>query len=862
LANLLATALLWGAKIGGIMEVIKGGFSYNATDERTIHQQRAITAQINNNFIQVGAVFLQMAGKMPFNSDWYKRKFRDTNLQEWIDNPTYRDLNLGFNLQFGWLDVDIDAEDVRYNHAIISAFKFLGIDTRFAFGRLSKNVASHLLVQLSDADIANYDMMKEFEPGEFKLDSKRFKSELRSMGPVSTDSPNTVKEARQTVMPGSVYLAKNDASKYDISVWYTSSGIATSVGEVAATTPHRTTFAQLVTGIAFGTFLYIMQPHWMEGSRQSFATTLSGWLARLVIESKGINENEGVQRGTFCPVSSPEVAESMLDFLCEALGDREVYMRKRVFRDALKKLENNPDAKIRGWKTLGDEIGAEPLQALRIVFMPGIDVTPLTKMAEVYVYDDSDDQYVDRERFLSQLNFTHDPATLMRRHSNDFMEVAGKMKPLFKIFEASPLRRRVSGRELYPDFQPGSIFRLSRSGDIVPDDQDAEPGTVTMFNTWRGWPILPTENPDEVLIHKCNLMMDKLFGYLTQDNKTQMEWIKKWISWIVQFPGQKQQVAPVFIGGQGVGKSFFGNTFLGQLFQNQWGSASPKVLEGGFSVEPFINKMIVFIDEAKFHNEASVDEIKKIIRNVELGGQEKYLSSKTHRLFSRVVFASNRFDIGINQRNVRDRALFYMKTYDKEFLHMSDLGFEKWAVTLKPFFKEFSDFIRRKDVKEHFMYIFNTTPVEQAALEDVSISAGDDTHIVESNMSHPRRAAKAIVEEGRIWEDLDISATFTIPEFNKRVEDISKSMQLRYAQPRVVFDEFQSAGLLEPHIENNSRMWRFKYKIGTLTEMFGLSIGVELSPRFVFTDEDFGVNDSKLLGSKLWKGSNSSRLKI
>jgi len=39
------------------MEQIKGGFAFNNADELLINQQRSITAQINNNFIQVGATF-------------------------------------------------------------------------------------------------------------------------------------------------------------------------------------------------------------------------------------------------------------------------------------------------------------------------------------------------------------------------------------------------------------------------------------------------------------------------------------------------------------------------------------------------------------------------------------------------------------------------------------------------------------------------------------------------------------------------------------------------------------------------------------------------------------------------------------
>lgn len=842
------------------MESIKGGFAFNSADETIINQQRAITAQINNNFIQVGAVFLQMSGKSPFTSDWFKRKFRDTNLQEWIDDPNMKSLNLGFNLQFGWLDVDIDSEDTRYNKCLISAFKHLGVDTRFAFGRMSRGVPSHIMVQLNETDLNNYDMLKGFEPKEFRIDGKRYKAELRSMGPLPQDSPNTIKESRQTVMPGSIYTHKTDSGKYDISAWYAGNGkLATHIGEIAATTPRKTSFSTLITGIAFGTFLYVMQPHWIEGGRQQFTIKVAGWLARLVRESQGINENEGTAQGTYCPIGTPETAEDMLEFICKEMSDNEAFMRKRVFRDAIKKLENNPDAKIPGWPSLEAEIGIEAMLALRTVFMPGVDVSPLTQMADRYIYDETDDKYIDRDRFYTISNFVHDGSELDRRHRNDLMEVAGKMKPVFKLFESSPLRRRVGGRDLYPDFPPGAIFRLSRAGDTIPDDQDSEPGTMTMFNTWRGWPILPTKSVDEALLAKCNQMMNQLFAYLTQDNKDQIEWLKKWIAWTVQNPGQKQQVAPVFVGGQGVGKSFFGNIFLEQLFQNQWGSASPKILEGVFSVEPFINKMFVFIDEAKFYSESSTDEIKKLIRADRMGGAEKFMSARTYRIFARVVFASNKFDMNIGQQNMQDRALFYLKTYDKEFLGKNEVDFRTWAVTLKPFFDEFLVFIHRMEVKEHFMHLFNALSVNRHEIEDTALSSGTDSRIVESNMSYARRVAKYIIEEGRIWEDLDISAPFTTAEFNKRVADSCDSMRIRFVQPRHVFNEFASAGLLEPWVLGTNKFWRFKYKIGTLTEMMGQAIGVTLESRFTFTESDFGPNDSKLMGAEPWRGSLNSR---
>ena len=844
-----------GAKM---FETIKGGFAFSDADEKLINQQRSITAQINENFIPVGATFLQMSGKNPFVSDWYKKKFRDTNLQEWIDNPDMRVLNLGFNLQLGWLDVDIDAEDPRYNQSVIKAFKFLGVDTRFAFGRVSRGVPSHLMVQLNKVDLEHYDIVKVYEPKEVWLGGKKFKCELRSMGVMPPDGSNAIKESKQTVMPGSIYSHKVKVNQYDISVWYTpDSKPAISVGEIAATTPHNASYSTLVTGIAFGTFLYLLQPHWQEGSRQALANKVAGWLARIVRESQGINDNEGISQGTYCPIGTPEIAESLIEFVCKELGDEEAYMRKRTFRDAITKLDNNPDAKIPGWPAMEGELGAEAMMALRTVFMPGVDVTPLTAMAEQYIFDKRADRYIDREAFNSMLGFVYDSTELERYHRNDFIEVAGKSKPLFKIFETSPLRRRVHGSDLYPDLPPGTVFRLSNENEVVPDDQEHKSGTITMFNTWRGWSIKPAPNPDPALLVTCNDMLDRLLGYLTQDNKAQIAWLKQWIAWTIQFPGQKQQIAPVLVGAQGIGKSFFGNIFLRALFQTQWGSASPKVLEGNFAIEPFINKMIVFIDEAKFYNEASTDEIKKLIRSVDMGGAEKFQSARTYSIFARIVFASNRFDMNIGQANMQDRALYYIKTYDKEFLGKTDNAFKTWAVTLKPFFADFNTFLKRLDVKQHFMHIFSTLPVDIQEIEDTETSSANDKHIIESNMSYPRRVAKAIIEEGRIWEDLDISAPFPMGEFNKRVADICDAAGIRFVQPRYVMEEFNSAGLLTPVVVNNSKMFRFRYKIGTLTKEFGVAINVELEPRFVFEDSDFGPNETDLLGAQPWKGTNS-----
>lgn len=292
--------------------------------------------------------------------------------------------------------------------------------------------------------------------------------------------------------------------------------------------------------------------------------------------------------------------------------------------------------------------------------------------------------------------------------------------------------------------------------------------------------------------------------------------------------------------------------------QSLWGTASPKLLEGAFAIEPFIGKMCVFIDEAKFHSEASTEEIKKLIRNVNIGGAEKFQSARNYRIFSRVIFASNHFDMNLGQANIQDRALFYIKAYDKDHLNMSSTDFRQWTVTLKPFFDEYQDLLNRKDVREHYMHIFSTLEVDRHVIEDTKFSSSADNDIISSNMSWARKVAKYIIEEGRIVEDCDISMPFAPGDLNKKVSEVCKEIGMLPVQGSRVLTEFKDAGVIEPYIENSRNMLRFKYKIGTLTEAFGRAISVTMEPRFQFTEEDMGDNDTTIAAPKGYKGLNKN----
>src|SRR5690606_30027497 len=141
----------------------------------------------------------------------------------------------------------------------------------------------------------------------------------------------------------------------------------------------------------------------------------------------------------------------------------------------------NPDAKVPGWNSMNELLGGEALMALRTVLQPGSDVSKLTSMAERYIYDETDNKYIDRERHSIYGNFVHDGSDLERRHKGDIIFVAGKPREAFKVFESSNMRKRVGTRDMYPDLGPGGIYRIDVMGAVVPDEADVD--ALTVFNT-------------------------------------------------------------------------------------------------------------------------------------------------------------------------------------------------------------------------------------------------------------------------------------------------------------------------------------------------------------------------------------------
>ena len=816
----------------------------SADEWSAVNTQRAITTSVNREIVKVGAVYLRSTSKIPVNDNWSASKYLDTNLQDWIDNELFKWNNVGFNLQQGWVDIDIDGDDSDYNKCIHQAMQHVGVDCRLAFGRRSVGAPCHFLVQLPEEEARSFEDFKRFEPKPVRIKNQKFYTEIRS-------GDNQSADAKQTVVPGSIYV---EGSRADISVWWNGQGsVAKSLNELTQTTPRSVNFDWLVRAIAFGTILYLIKPQWVAGTRQQTALQFNGWLARVVDESYAMNNSEQLSQEVHCPIDTDDIAESLLQLICDATGDEEAFMRKRVYKDARSKLSRNPDAKIPGWPAMRKLLGEEIVQALRNVCIPGTDTNVLMQLVEQYVYVRSEGDYIDRVAFNSPAEKFEFPAeVLYRTHKPDTIMIAGKPKEAFKSFEMSKMRVNVDTSDVYPMKSPGEIFRMSRSKGIIEDEEESNDSHL-IFNAWRGWDHKPPVVVNLLLMKQCEEKLDRVLGWLTCDRKEQAEWIKQWLAWIIQHPGDKQQIAWAVVGGQGVGKSFIGNVFCNAIFGRLHGMVSGKSIGERFSISSFVGKIFVFADEVKFKSTGAVDEIKLLIRNVRQHGELKGIDSRDYNLYARLMFASNNMNVKLSESNRTDRALFYTKAYTPEFMNISQVAFQEWALLHKPFFDEFSEFLQRTDVKQHYMQMFTQMPVNRHQIEDIRYSSSRDPDIMIHNISGARKIAKIIVENGYVFPDLDISTPFSDHEFMTHVGELLKVLS-ENVRPAWVLDEFKSLNLLERVKTDKGMKLRFKWRIGTLTEKFSEAIDIKIEPRFEFGPGDYGLNENK--GDKIthWKG--------
>ena len=381
-----------------------------------------------------------------------------------------------------------------------------------------------------------------------------------------------------------------------------------------------------------------------------------------------------------------------------------------AFLHAEGQLERNPSAHVPGWSSLEDALGIQAKIGIRRAFRAGLDLTMIESLAERYIYDETESCYLDRASMLQGLRFdkkTYEELAHTWEPQSTLDLNKKKTANPFRIYAASKLRVDVKQQEFFPGHEPGAILRFSPLHRIMGKDQDRQPDEYFLFNTFPGFKVKPIATIDRTIMSAATSMLDTMLGLLTQDNDAQMKWLKQFVAHIAQYPQEKPQVCPIVIGGQGIGKSLFGDHLMRSLFDDMASLATASDLsDNKFLITPFINKLITFIDEVHLESPAIVNTIKKLVRQDYVSGQVKFGHARKYFIPSRLLIASNQVEIGLSPADAADRAFFFIMSVTAKQKKMTDPEFIKWSHTLKPFYNDFIEALQGVEFRQHLMRYF------------------------------------------------------------------------------------------------------------------------------------------------------------
>ena len=808
--------------------------------ENVARLQRALTVEfVTKRRLNLPAVWFRPQGADPNADDALADKL-DVDLGAW-DGPEH---NVGVRLENGHLELRIKAGDDAFAHAFFLAAEHLRIDARAAFGvdRISS-------VILNVEDQENIEPWEPRWPKGFKDRHGHWTETTVRTSSMPTKSAKAIYRFSRP-LPGSitpegvvVWCPKGKAAALDLDI-----GVEDLEPRALAPTGMDT----LIRALAYATLVVWIRGY-LDGLTDwdaSLTRLLGGWIARVEVEGRGINaKGKSLEGICWCPIDTREAALDLIEFLAKlgAGGDlRVAYLQGEA------QLIRDPLAPVAGWTAIGGLFGQDGKQGVRRAFRAGLDLDAVERMSERYIFNSATQDYLDRERLLQGLSYETTHERLAREYDNQGIFVGKKRHNPFRLYATSQLRTDVSTSDLFPDAEPASILRYSPVYGMLKEDAGHQ-DEFKVLNIYRGFTIKPTQTINPDLMRKCVTAVDRMLGLLTRDNDAQIKWIKQFVAWTIRHPAIKQQVAPVIIGGQGIGKSLFGNTFMRALFGELAGQANAAALENNFVITPFIGKLMVFIDEVRIGSTAAINEVKKLVRETHISGEIKFKDRKDYRIYARLILTANHADIGLNPEDAADRALFFIVSWNAENRHLSVHDFNQWAASLKPFYSELADMLERVDVRQHLMRHFMDIEVTRVELEDLTYSSRDDQDVVKATMSKAREVARNIAASARIIAGNDLTAWFNLHHLRTAVfrEDGQRSR----VEPSAVMKEYELANVIEAVSGGHHR---FKWGYGKTLQELGKAHNLELLPQHPTGPGDFDVNPvMSAVNPPPWRGNKA-----
>jgi hypothetical protein len=796
--------------------------------EGTAGLQRTLTREfISRRRLTVPAVFFRPSTGEPSARDALAEAM-EIDLEAWDEaNP----MNLGARLDGGWIEIAIKADGDAFAHAFFAAAEHLRVDARAAFGVRS---ITSILLSIEDPTTIEPHLWPR---GGKDRHGHWVETRVTASSPATKSAkalPRFSKPLPGSILPEGVvqWRPKGRAAALTVDL---------GVEDLEPRAITTTNMDAVCRAVAYATLAYWVRTY-LDGMPtwdQILTRRVGGWIARLVREGAAINApDKNLGAACWAPIDNAEHALDLIEFLKTLGADAEL---KLAYERSERALAHNPDAPIAGWKAIEETFGQNGMAAIRRAMKAGTDISLLEQMSERYVLDLSSGGYIDREAIPKGLKYEYSHDELVRSHENQCIFVGKKKINSFRLYAASPLRTDVAKSDMFPGSEPGAILRHSPVHGVMSDALDWQPEEYRVLNIYRGFAIKPAATINQALMTRIIGMLDKMLGLLTRDNLQQIDWLKKFIAWTIQHPDKKQQVAPIIIGGQGIGKSVFADNLMQALFGELAGNGTGAALSNNnFLITPFIGKLIVFIDEIKLEGAAATNEIKKIIRQSRISGEVKFEHQRDYYIPARVILAANHTDIGLSPEDAVDRAMFFITAWTAENKGMTDTEFLQWTVGLKPFYGELVEVLERVEVRQHLMRYFRDYPCTREELEDLTHSSRNDERVIKSTMSKSREIARALVADGRILAGADITAWFNIHQLRAAIlrEDGQKSR----VEASSVMMEFERAGLIEPAREGGGGYFRFKWGYGKTLQKMGEAHNLKLEAAWETGPGDYDDN--------------------
>jgi hypothetical protein len=770
-----------------------------------------------------------------------------TDLSEWMREEDER--NLGVRLVDGFIELRIKAPDEVWLGFLFKAFRFLQVDARAAFG--SQFITS-IILKIDDPE--RIDRWRELWPRGHKDKAGAWVETKFKYSAMPTPRAKEAIWVDSSPLPGSIFAQR-------LVVWRPLGKPAADDAELGLEDLEPRPLAAspmeaVARAIAFATLAYWIAVYLdgLEDWDSSLTQIIGGWIARLILEGRDINaRGKSLEGVCWSPIDNASTAGKLLDFL-GALGATKAL--GVAFLHAEGAFERNPTAPIPGWGAIETLFGPQAKIGIRRAFRAGLDIDAIERMSETYVYDRTMGDFLDRDELIKGLHYEHKLGDMAERHQNEPVYVNGKALNPFRIYAASSLRTDVQHREFRPGYEPGAILRYSPVHGLL-NGEDRYPDEFPILNTFPGFVVKPIATIEESIMRPAVTMLDRMLGLLTQDNDAQINWLKQFIAFIVQYPQIKPQVCPIIVGGQGIGKSQFGENFMkAMLGVMAGGAAADQLSENKFVITPFIGKLLTFIDEVRLQNVGAINMIKKLVRSDRVSGQLKFKDQQDFYIPSRLLIAANQPDIGLTPEDAADRCFFFIVAWTAENRQMTDREFQAWALTLKPFYAEFTDALLRPVFKQHLMRYLMDFECSREALEDLTHSSRDDENVVRSIMSKPRQIARELVADARIHTGNDITAWFSINDLRSAIKRVDGARTKVEASQ--VLEEFQRAAVIEPV---GGGMYKFKWGYGRLLEKLGEAHGLPIPPNWpIHPGADWELNDIRSAeGATPWRGNRQNK---